>query len=263
LHFDFDGKIARSVCTVKIRRNPKDWNIHEPYKGTFALLHRATNYEAKEGTNMRKLIMGAASALALASPAAAADLPVTPYSSGPSYERETHSYEYRTAPPVVVAEPAPVASETVIVRRPVIVAPPEWWLRNIPSMRHRGCMRHLTCLRTPARVGVIDGDTAGIFTAVGSSEVIGTRCREPWELLSFPDLKHCARMSARSDGTVSVQAARAETVLFLRLYSDGCLVAFAPSRKQPATSGAPMMNIRIGAFSFAIAHYSKALDLFG
>jgi hypothetical protein len=68
---------------------------------------------------MRKAILGAASAFALASPAVAADLPVTP--QVPSYERPT--YEYRTAPRVVVEEPAPVVSETVIVRRPVIVAP--------------------------------------------------------------------------------------------------------------------------------------------
>ena len=74
---------------------------------------------------MRKAILGAASALALASPAAAADLPVTPYSQVPSYQGEAHTYEYRTAPPVVVEEPAPVVSETVVVvRRPVIVAPP-------------------------------------------------------------------------------------------------------------------------------------------
>jgi opacity protein-like surface antigen len=73
---------------------------------------------------MRKAILGAASALALASPAVAADLPVTPYSEAPSYERELHTYEYRSAPPVVVEEPAPVVSETVVVRRPVIVAPP-------------------------------------------------------------------------------------------------------------------------------------------
>jgi opacity protein-like surface antigen len=71
---------------------------------------------------MRKAILGAASALALASPAVAADLPVTPYREAPSYER--HTYEYRTAPPVVVEAPAPVVSETVVVRRPVIVAPP-------------------------------------------------------------------------------------------------------------------------------------------
>jgi opacity protein-like surface antigen len=62
---------------------------------------------------MRKAILGAASALALASPAVAADLPITPYSEAPRYE-------YRSAPPVVVEEPAPV----VVVRRPIIVAPP-------------------------------------------------------------------------------------------------------------------------------------------
>ena len=74
---------------------------------------------------MRKAILGAASALALASPAVAADLSVTPrYSEVPSYEREVYPYEYRTAPPVVVEEPAPIVSETVVVRRPVIVAPP-------------------------------------------------------------------------------------------------------------------------------------------
>ena len=67
--------------------------------------------------------MCAASALALASPAVSADLPVNPYSEVPNYEREV-PYGYRTAPPVVVEEPAPVVSETVIVRRPVIVAPP-------------------------------------------------------------------------------------------------------------------------------------------
>jgi hypothetical protein len=66
---------------------------------------------------MRKAILGAASALALASPAVAADLPVTPrYSEVPSYEREAQPYQYRPAPPVVVEEP------TVVVRRPVIIA---------------------------------------------------------------------------------------------------------------------------------------------
>jgi hypothetical protein len=73
---------------------------------------------------MRNAILGAASALALASPAVAADLSVPGYSDVPSYERELHTYEYRTAPPVVVEEPAPVLSEIVVVRRPVIVAPP-------------------------------------------------------------------------------------------------------------------------------------------
>ena len=62
---------------------------------------------------MRKMILGAASALALASPAVAADLTVNSYRS---YQEE---YEYRTAPPVVVEE-----RPAVVVRRPVIVAPP-------------------------------------------------------------------------------------------------------------------------------------------
>ena len=67
---------------------------------------------------MRKVILGAASALALASPAVAADLSVTPrYSEVPSYEREVHPYEYRTAPPVVVEEVAPV----ILARPPVVV----------------------------------------------------------------------------------------------------------------------------------------------
>lgn len=74
---------------------------------------------------MRKAILGAASALALASPAVAADLSVPPYSEIPSYEGEALPYEYRTAPPVVVEEPAPVPFPgTIVVRRPVIVAPP-------------------------------------------------------------------------------------------------------------------------------------------
>jgi opacity protein-like surface antigen len=59
---------------------------------------------------MRNAIMGAASALAFASPAAAADLPVPRYSEVPSYE-------YRTAPPVVVEEAAPV----IVARPPVVV----------------------------------------------------------------------------------------------------------------------------------------------
>jgi hypothetical protein len=73
---------------------------------------------------MRKAILGTASALALASPAVAADLPVPRYSEVPSYEREFHTYEYRSASPVVVEEPASIVSQTVVVRRPVIAAPP-------------------------------------------------------------------------------------------------------------------------------------------
>ena len=80
---------------------------------------------------MRNTILGAASAFALAAPAAAADLPVVPYSSAPNYERETYSYEQRAAPPVVVAEPAPT-TETIVVRRPVIVAPPRVIVEEYP-----------------------------------------------------------------------------------------------------------------------------------
>ena len=76
---------------------------------------------------MRNLIFGAASALALASPAVASDLPVTSYRE--SYAR---SYEYRTSPPVVVEESAPVVSETLVVRRPVIVAPPRVVVEDYP-----------------------------------------------------------------------------------------------------------------------------------
>ena len=67
---------------------------------------------------MRKAILGAASALALASPAAANG--VTPYSGVPSYGAEVPRYEYRAPPPVVVEEQAPV----VVVRPPVVVVPP-------------------------------------------------------------------------------------------------------------------------------------------
>jgi hypothetical protein len=95
----------------------------------------ATNVE--EG-NMRKAILGAVSALALGSPAMAADLPLNPYSEGgPAYEREAYSYEYRTVPPVVVEEPAPVVSETVVVRRPVVVAPAPMVVEEYPVYRPR------------------------------------------------------------------------------------------------------------------------------
>ena len=81
---------------------------------------------------IRKAILGAASALALTSPVAASDLPVGPYTSGPTYERETHTYEHRSAPRVVVEEAAPVAAETVIVRRPVVVAQPRVVVEEYP-----------------------------------------------------------------------------------------------------------------------------------
>jgi hypothetical protein len=86
---------------------------------------------------MRIVIFGAASALALASPALAADLPVTRYSEIPSYEREAFRYERRIAPPVVVVEEeeAPVVSETVVVRRPVFVEPPPLVVEEYPVYR--------------------------------------------------------------------------------------------------------------------------------
>jgi len=44
--------------------------------------------------HMRKAILGAATAVALASPAVAADLPVPPYSEVPGYEGEAYTYGY-------------------------------------------------------------------------------------------------------------------------------------------------------------------------
>jgi hypothetical protein len=77
---------------------------------------------------MRNLVYGVASAasVALASPALAADLPVTRYGEpGVTYQREVHKYEYRQeAPRVVVRRPivtAPIVTETVVVRRPIVV----------------------------------------------------------------------------------------------------------------------------------------------
>lgn len=70
---------------------------------------------------MRNTILGAASALALVSPAIAADLPVAPYSQAPTVQRETHTYEYQIAPPVVVEEPAPAVVVTACCGAPVVV----------------------------------------------------------------------------------------------------------------------------------------------
>jgi hypothetical protein len=69
---------------------------------------------------MRKAILGAASALALASPAVAADLQVTPYSENPGYEQEVPPYAYGTAPPYAYGPP-PYAYRAA---PPVVVAPP-------------------------------------------------------------------------------------------------------------------------------------------
>jgi hypothetical protein len=75
---------------------------------------------------MRNAILGAVSALALATPSLAADLPVQPrYSEGPNYE-------YRSAPPAVVEEPYPVVPETYVVRRPVVIAPPPVVVEEYP-----------------------------------------------------------------------------------------------------------------------------------
>jgi|SRR5690348_18225611 hypothetical protein len=97
---------------------------------------------------IRIAILSATTALALASPAAASDLPTAPYTNGPTYERETHTYEYRPAPRVVVAEPAPISTETIIVRKPVVVPPPRVVWKNIRSMQLPECMPSLRCMRT-------------------------------------------------------------------------------------------------------------------
>jgi opacity protein-like surface antigen len=70
---------------------------------------------------MRKAILGAASAIAFALPAAAADLVVPRYSEAPSYQ-------YRAAPPVVIDEPTPVVAPppVVVESYPVYAAPPAY-----------------------------------------------------------------------------------------------------------------------------------------
>jgi hypothetical protein len=76
---------------------------------------------------MRKAILGSFSALALASPAVAADLPVQPRYS------EVPGYEYRSAPTAVVEEAPAVVPETYyVVRRPVVVAPPPVVVEEYP-----------------------------------------------------------------------------------------------------------------------------------
>ena len=78
---------------------------------------------------MRKAILGAASALALASPAVAADLQVTPYSENPGYEQEGPPYEYGAAQPYAYGAVRPYAYGAAPpyacgAAPPVIVAPP-------------------------------------------------------------------------------------------------------------------------------------------
>jgi len=107
--------------------------VHEPNRALAALLCRATISKAMRlKMCIRKMVFGAASALALASPAVASDLPVTPYANVPSYERHTHTYEYRSEPRVVVEEAVPAARETVVVHRPVLVAPPRVMVEEYP-----------------------------------------------------------------------------------------------------------------------------------
>ena len=77
---------------------------------------------------IRKAILGAASAVALASPAVAADLSVPPYSEVPGYEGEADAYDYETAPRVIVEAPPPA----VFVRPPVIVAAPPVVIHEYP-----------------------------------------------------------------------------------------------------------------------------------
>jgi hypothetical protein len=97
---------------------------------------------------MRKAILGAASALALASPAVAADLQVTPYSENPGYEQEVPPYAYGTAPPyaygaappVIVAPPPVVVDEYPVYAAPVYAyAGPVW--RGGWGWGHRGHFR--------------------------------------------------------------------------------------------------------------------------
>jgi hypothetical protein len=97
---------------------------------------------------MRSTMLGIAALMVAASPLMADGLPPAPYSdglppapygAGPTYQREVHTYEYRTIAPAVVMAPrvveAPVVSETVIVRRPVVVAPPAVVVEQYPVYR--------------------------------------------------------------------------------------------------------------------------------
>jgi hypothetical protein len=122
--------------------------VHGPNNGLSAFARqRATN---KGTTDMRKAILATASALALASPAVAADLAVPRYSEAPEYQREVYTYEYRTPPPVVVEEPAPVIvapPRVVVDEYPVYAAPrvytaPPVFAYAGPVWRRGGGHRH-------------------------------------------------------------------------------------------------------------------------
>jgi hypothetical protein len=106
---------------------------------------------------MRTAILGAASALAPASPAVAADLQVTPYSENPGYEQEVppyaygiaspygygtaRPYAYGPAPPVIVAPPPVVVDEYPVYAAPPVYAyaGPVW--RGGWGWGHRGHFR--------------------------------------------------------------------------------------------------------------------------
>ena len=75
--------------------------------------------------SMRNIMLVAGSAVAIASPALGADLPITRYGEAPTYQREVQTYEYREAPPVAV-------EQRVVVRRRVVVAPPPVVVEEYP-----------------------------------------------------------------------------------------------------------------------------------
>ena len=77
---------------------------------------------------MRKAILGSVGALAVATPAFAADLPVQPRYS------EVPGYEYRSAPPAVVEELPPVAPETYVVRALCLRSATASSCRRIPRL---------------------------------------------------------------------------------------------------------------------------------
>jgi hypothetical protein len=150
---------------------------------------------------MRKAILGAASALALASPAVAAELSVPRYSEVPSYEQEVHPYAYRRAPPVVVEEPAP--AEIVVVRRPVIVVPLRMVVDEYPVYAAPRVYAALMCMRTPVRFGVTDGAIDVTSAAVGKvADIRGvgeaTPLRRPARGCDLPKgAKRAARLGGR------------------------------------------------------------------
>ena len=67
-----------------------------------------------------------------------------------------------------MVEEAPVVSETVVVRRPVIVEPPPLVVEEYPVYpAPRVYAARPLCMPTPAQFGVVDGAIAATSTAVG------------------------------------------------------------------------------------------------